>query len=59
LRQSDTTSRRVRKLRAIASFDQPSAASKIIFARSTSKYGRVYFAALAVNIRRSSVDSTI
>src|SRR6266851_3861015 len=41
------------------SLDRPCAASNTILARTTSRYGDVYFLARASNSRRSSGDSSI
>src|SRR5438094_7538573 len=51
-----TTSRRVLSRRAMSSLDRSSAASKIILARTTMKYGNVYFWARLVS---SSVSARV
>jgi hypothetical protein len=54
LRHIDTTSRRVFSRAAISSLRSPWAAKSTICARTTSRYGNVYFRALARKIRRCS-----
>jgi len=54
-----TTSRRVSSRKAISSLSMPSAAIRIILARTTSKYGNVYLVARRFNSADSSTDSSI
>ena len=55
-RQRLTTSRPMPKDAPISSLDRPSAASRIILARKTSKYGSVYFRARLSRISLSSSE---
>ena len=59
LRHMLTPSRRAWSRAAIRSLGKPSAAKRIILARTTSKYGNVYLAARRRNSRSSSAESTI
>jgi hypothetical protein len=59
LRHMLTTSRRQSSRSAMRSLESPSAASKIILARTTSKYGNVYLPPRRRNSRSSSSDRTI
>jgi hypothetical protein len=59
LRHWLTTSRRVSRRAPISSLAMPSAAIRIILARTTSKYGNVYLAARRVSSAYSFADNSI
>jgi hypothetical protein len=59
LRHWLTTSRRVSKRAAISSLSKPSAAIRIILARTTSKYGNVYLVARRFSSAASTGDNSI